>query len=78
MLKPEQVAAIERSLQRIERRQRRIELAVVLVLLASLIALLSDGDQFAFTLVVVLAVGLVFVAVVRAVADAGRDEGGVR
>jgi len=51
---------------------------VVLVLLASLIALLSDGDQFAFTLVVVLAVGLVFVAVVRAVADAGRDEGGVR
>ncbi len=75
MLKPEQVAAIERSLQRIERRQRRIELTVVLVLLATLIALLSEGDQFAFTLVVVLAVALAFVAVVRAVAEAGREDG---
>jgi uncharacterized membrane protein HdeD (DUF308 family) len=78
MLKAEQIAAIEAQLHRIERRQRRIELAVVLVLLSALIALLSDGDRTAFTVVVVLAVALCFVAVVRSVIDAGRGTDGSR
>lgn len=75
MLKPEQVAAIESHLKKIERRQRRIEFIALLVLITSLVGLLSNRDQFAFTVVIAIGVLLAFIGVVRSIVAGGISAG---
>ncbi|MFK7960277.1 MAG: hypothetical protein AB8G96_07095 [Phycisphaerales bacterium] len=73
MVRPEQLASIERRLERMESRQRRMEMLIALMVGVLIIGMLMGGDAIGFGLAILLAVVIGFVRVVRSVTSAGQE-----